>query len=173
MFPPPVAKRFPFWLGNVFPFQRETSPPPTGKPVSFILKNLFSRWKKIPFITGKYLSFPLGNIFLSYWVMFSFCNVKCFPIPRVFPSHWEMISFPFPQENREISPHAEGKLSPFQRGTFNLSGKCLSIQFPNWKCSGLLITYCTIVMFLLSSEKTLKYSWKFLLTGSASSSSTT
>ena len=145
-------KRFPFWLGNVFPFQRETSPPPTGKPVSFILKNLFSRWKKIPFITGKYLSFPLGNIFLSYWVMFSFCNGKCFPIPRVFPSHWEMISFPFPQENREISPHAEGKLSPFQRGTFNLSGKCLSIQFPNWKCSS-LITYCTSKCFFFQVGK--------------------
>ena len=126
-----------------------------------------------------WLIFPLGNVSLSYWEMFSFCNGKCFPFPlrkvssfhvemfpflvskfflshwemfsfllgSVFPSHWEMISFPFPQETEKKSPHPTKKCFSFPKG------KCLSIQFPNWKYY-ILLTYCTSIVCPLKWEST-------------------
>ena len=160
----------------------------TGEPFPLLKGNLSSSYwkifsppsgKKCPFITGKYLSFPLGNISLSYWEMYSFCNGKCFPFPlrkvssfhvemfpflvskfflshwemfsfllgSVFPSHWEMISFPFPQETEKKSPHPTKKCFSFPKG------KCLSIQFPNWKYY-ILLTYCTSIVCPLKWEST-------------------
>ena len=144
--------------------------------------------KSFPFSVGKCFPFPFKNVNLSYWEMFSLPtremgNGKCFP------SHWEKsppftlkrfpfllvnVSFPiwemFSLPTGTFTAGKPGNMSSSCRKMFHLFkgeplifpvGYVCPFIFPIGNVPSSLPT--ALVMFLLSREKALKSSRKFLL----------